>query len=129
MNTPHQGAVVDGAYRAEDADGRHCLIALFDGSASDGRHTHYEARDVSWCVWVRDGRIVAAHRYSGRNRDTARREFNSVPDLVPTVSDAPEYRGMTWKQWAPLAQRDTRQPGCISTGVHADQGELYGAQQ
>jgi len=129
MNTPHQGAVVDGAYRAQDAAGRHCLIALFDGSASDGRHSHYEARDVSWCVWVRDGRIVAAHRYSGRNQETARREFTSVPDLVPTVTDAPEYRGMTWKQWAPLAQNDTRQHSCTSAVAPVDQDQRHGAKR
>jgi hypothetical protein len=54
MNSPHQGAVVDEAYRAEDADGRHCLIALFDGSALRGRLRR------RWSAWTNAGALGIA---------------------------------------------------------------------
>jgi hypothetical protein len=67
-------------------------------------YSDYRAREVSWIVWARAGRIVMASRYAGRNRAMAVREFHGMradTRLSRLPSADPLGRaGMSWRSWS-----------------------------
>jgi hypothetical protein len=111
MNTPYQNARLADVYQATDADGKLVLVARFDGRASDGRQSSFIAREVTWVVWLRGGRVISAHRYAGSNRETALREWREI-DKMPNTSRLADTghlgtRGTSWKLWWPKGRDAT----------------------
>lgn len=103
MNTPYQSARLKDAYQATDTDGRTAFVAMFEAGTPDGPKT--------WVVWVRAGRILAAHQYTASNRATAQREWREVEKMtgierLDARHDLGE-RGMSWRRWQPLARGAT----------------------
>jgi hypothetical protein len=115
MNTPYMKARLADVFQANDADGQLVLVARFDGHASDGAKTDFLTREVTWVVWLRGGRVIAAHRYSGSMRETALREWREI-DKMPNTTRLPEtdplgVRGTTWKLWCLPARAATAKGG------------------
>jgi len=115
MNTPYMKSRLADVFKATDADGNLVLVGRFDGQASDGAKTDFLARKVTWVVWLRGGRVISAHRYSGMMRETALREWREI-DKMPNTSRLPETDplgviGTTWKLWCLPARRATAKDG------------------